>query len=60
MSVVIYAALAAFLTFDALRRFEIVAGRARRGAGDPGSTAVGEEREAASEAVPVAVGSDAG
>ena len=30
MSLVIYAGLAAFLTWDALRRFEIVAGRARR------------------------------
>ncbi len=60
MSVVIYAAFGALLTFDALRRFENVAGRARRGAGDPDTTGVGEEREAAAEAVPVAVGSDAG
>lgn len=35
MSLVIYAALAAVLTWDALRRFDGVAGRARRGRLDP-------------------------
>jgi hypothetical protein len=60
MSLVIYAAFAVMLTLDALRRFEHVAGRARRGAGEPDAIGVGEEREAASEMAPVAVGSDTG
>ena len=60
MSVVIYAAFAALLTFDALWRFEHVAGRARRGAGDPDAKVVGEEREASSDIAAVAVGSDVG
>ena len=60
MSVVLYASMAWVLNFDALRRFEKVAGRARRGAGAPGSAVVGEGRQVSSEAAPVAVGSDAG
>jgi ABC-type transport system involved in multi-copper enzyme maturation permease subunit len=60
MSALVYAILAALLTRDALRRFEIVAGRARRGARTTDSGVVREEQEASSATVPVAVGSDAG
>ena len=65
MSLVVYAVLAALLTRDALRRFEVVAGRARRRAGHAGPpladvrwSAIGKDRKRDPIQASVVVGDD--
>ena len=60
MGLMVYAALLVVLMGTALGGSRSSPAGPRAGGRGPALTAVGEEREAASEAVPVAVGSDAG